>query len=133
VIYATMPAAAGRRREVQMMRSRHFGLLVLPMLMALVLASPALLEARSISIPFFGKQACKEEKERLGHEERILRDRQRLALDQCRASSGPGRGRCEDVERQQKTEQKRFKDRRKNTLDDCKNRGDARKDIRKHD
>ena len=60
-------------------------------LMALVLASPALLEARSIPIPFFGKSACKEERARLGHEEKILRDRQRLALDQCRAGSGPGR------------------------------------------
>jgi hypothetical protein len=112
-----------------MMRSRHFGSLVLPMLMALVLASPALLEARSIPIPFFGKSVCKEEKDRLGHEERILRDRQRLALDQCRAGSGPGRDRCEDMKRQQKTEEKRFKDRRKNALDDCKNRGDAKRRV----
>ena len=112
-----------------MMRSRHFGSLVLPMVMALVLASPPLLEARSVAIPFFGKRECKEEKERLGHEEKILRDQQRLALDQCRAGSGPGRGRCEDMKRQQKTEQKRFKDRRKNALDDCKNHGDAKSRV----
>ena len=112
-----------------MMRSRHFGSLFLPMLLALVLASPALLEARSLSIPFFGKSACKDEKVRLGHEERILRDRQKLALDQCRAGSGPGRGRCEDMQRQQKTEQKRFKDRRKNALDDCKNRGGGKNRV----
>jgi len=112
-----------------MVRSRHFGSLVLPILMALVLASPALLEARSISIPFFGKRACKEDRERLGHEERILRDRQRLALDQCRAGSGASRGRCEDMERQQKSERKRFKDQRKNTLDECKNRVDAKNRV----
>jgi hypothetical protein len=110
------------------MRSRHFGSLVLPMLMA-VLASPPLLEARSISIPFFGKRACKEDRERLGHEERILRDRQRLALDQCRAGSGPGGGRCEDMENQQKSELKRFKDRRKNALDECKNRVEAKSRV----
>src|SRR2546428_10361167 len=116
-----------------MMRSRHFGSLVLPMLMALVLASPALLEARSISIPFFGKPVCKEDKERLGHEERILRDRQRLALDQCRAGSGTRPDRCEDMKRQQKSEMKRFKDRQKNTLEDCRQRVDGRKHDRKHD
>jgi len=101
------------------MRSKHLGSLVMTLAVA-VLAAPALSEARSI--PFFGKSVCKEDRERLGHEERILRDRQRLALDQCRAGSGTGRSRCEDMERQQKSELRRFKDRRKNTLDDCKQR-----------
>jgi hypothetical protein len=112
-----------------MVRSRRFGPLVLPILMALVLASSPFLEARSISIPFFGKRECKEDRERLGHEERILRDRQRLALDQCRAGSDPGRARCEDMERQQKSERKRFQDRRKNTLDECKNRVGAKNRV----
>ena len=111
------------------MRLKHFGSLVVTVAVA-VLAAPALSEARSI--PFFGKRACKEERERLGHEEKILRDRQRLALDQCRAGSGTGRGRCEDMERQQKSERKRFQDRRKNTLDACKNRVDGQKSDRKH-
>jgi hypothetical protein len=110
------------------MRSKHFGSLVVTLAVA-VLAAPALSEARSI--PFFGKPVCKEDRERLGHEERILRDRQRLALDQCRAGAGTGRDRCEDMKRQQKSELKRFKDRRKNTLEDCKNRVDGRKHDRK--
>lgn len=103
------------------MRSKHFGL-VLTAVSAAVLAAPALSEARSI--PFFGKSACKEEKERLHHEEKILRDRQRLALDQCRAGSGAGRDRCEDLKRQQKEELKRLKDRGKRTVQDCKERAE---------
>jgi hypothetical protein len=112
------------------MRSKHRGSLVLTVAVA-VLAAPALSEARSI--PFFGKSVCKEDKERLGHEERLLRDRQRLALDQCRAGSGGGKSRrCEDLEQQQKSERKRFKDQRKRTLDDCKQRADDPKHDRKH-
>ena len=112
------------------MRSKHFGSLVLTAAVA-VLVAPALSEARSI--PFFGKPVCKEDKERLGHEERILRDRQRLALDQCRAGSGTRPDRCEDMKRQQESEMKRFKDRQKNTLEDCRQRVDGRKHDRKHD
>ena len=107
------------------MRSNHFGSLVLVGAVAL-LAAPTLSEARSL--PFFGKGACKEDKERLGHEERILGDRQRLAFDQCRAGSGGGKSRrCEDLKEQQKSERKRFKDQRKRTLDDCSRRADGTK------
>ena len=106
------------------MRSKHFGSLVLTVAVA-VLVAPVLSEARSI--PFFGQPVCKEDKERLGHEERILRDRHRLAFDQCRAGAGGSKSRrCEDLQQQQKSEQKRFKDQRKRTLADCKNRVDAK-------
>jgi hypothetical protein len=112
------------------MPSKHLGVLTVAVAM---LAAPALSEARSI--PFFDKPVCKEDKERLGHEERILRDRQRLALDQCRAGSGGAKSRrCEDLQQQQKSELKRFKDQRKRTLDDCKQRADKPKaDKPKHD
>ena len=112
------------------MRSKHFGSLVLTVSLT-VLAAPALSEARSI--PFFGKGVCKEDRERLGHEERILGDRQRLAFDQCRAGSGGARSRrCEDLKAQQKSERKRFQDQRKRTLDDCKQRAVDPKHDRKH-
>jgi hypothetical protein len=111
------------------MRSKHVGFLVLTVAVA-ALAAPALSEARSI--PFFGKAVCKEDKERLGHEQRILRDRHRLAFDQCRAGVGGGKSRrCEDLQQQQKSEQKRFQDQRKRTLDDCKQRADDPKPVPK--
>ena len=109
------------------MPSKHLGVLTVAVAM---LAAPALSEARSI--PFFDKPVCKEDKERLGHEERILRDRQRLALDQCRAGAGGAKSRrCEDLQQQQKSELKRFKDQRKRTLDDCKQRADKPKPVPK--
>jgi len=112
------------------MQSKHFGPLLLAVAVALLVV-PTPSDARSI--PFFGKGVCQGDKERLGHEGRILDDRQRLALDQCRAGAGGDKSRrCEDMKEQQKAERKRFQDQRKRTLDDCKQRvGDHRSD-RKH-
>jgi len=112
------------------MGSKHFRSLVLGAAAAAIFSSSAPSEARSI--PFFGKPVCKEEKERVDHEERILRDRHRLALDQCRAGAGASKSRCEVLEEQQKSERKRFKDQRKRTIEDCKQRVSGRQPDRKH-
>ena len=68
------------------MGSKRFRSLVLGTMAVAVVGSSAPLQA--VPIPFFGKSVCKEDKERLGHDERILRDRQQLAFDQCRAGAG---------------------------------------------
>lgn len=105
------------------MGSKHFRFLVLGAAAAALFASSTPSEA--VSIPFFGKSVCKDDKERLGHDERILRDRQQLAFDQCRAGAGGEKSRrCEDLKQQQKAEMKRFKDQRKRTLDECKERAE---------
>ncbi len=68
----------------------------------------------------FGKGGCKEDKERLKREERILKDRQQLAYHQCQASPRGAQGRCEDLKRQQKAELDQWKDRHKVASGDCK-------------
>ena len=113
------------------MGSKHFRSLVLGAAAASLLVSSAR-SSSALDIPFFGKSVCKEEKERLRHEQNILRDRQQLALDQCRAGAGANQSRCEDMRRQQKTETGRFKDRKKVALDDCKQRR-GQKSAEKHD
>ncbi len=104
------------------MGSKHFRSLVLGAATAALFASSTPSEA--VSIPFFGKSSvCKEDKERLGHDQRILRDRQQLAFDQCRAGAGGEKSqRCQDLKAQQKSEMRRFQDQRKRSLDDCKQR-----------
>ena len=106
------------------MGSKHFRSLVLGAAAAALFASSTPSEA--VSIPFFGKSSvCKEDKERLGHDQRILRDRQQLAFDQCRAGAGGEKSqRCQDMKQQQKSEMKRFQDQRKVTLDACKQRAE---------
>ncbi|PYP99058.1 MAG: hypothetical protein DMF82_25925 [Acidobacteria bacterium] len=105
------------------MGTKHFRFLVLGAAAAALFASSTPSEA--VSIPFFGKSVCKDDKERLGHDERILRDRHQLAFDQCRAGAGGEKSRrCEDLKQQQKSEMKRFQDQRKRTLDDCKQRAE---------
>ncbi len=105
------------------MGSKRFRSLVLGTMAVAVVGSSAPLQA--VPIPFFGKSVCKEDKERLGHDERILRDRQQLAFDQCRAGAGGEKSRrCEDMKQQQKAETKRFNDQKKRTLDDCKQRAE---------
>ena len=105
------------------MGTKHFRFLVLGAAAAALFASSTPSEA--VSIPFFGKSVCKDDKERLGHDERILRDRHQLAFDQCRAGAGREKSRrCEDLKQQQKSEMKRFQDQRKRTLDDCKQRAE---------
>ena len=113
------------------MGTKHFRFLVLGAAAAALFASSTPSEA--VSIPFFGKSVCKDDKERLGHDERILRDRHQLAFDQCRAGAGGEKSRrCEDLKQQQKSEMKRFQDQRKRTLDDCKQRAVDPKHDRKH-
>ena len=105
------------------MGSKHFRFLVLGAAAAALFASSTPSEA--VSIPFFGKSVCKNDKERLGHDERILRDRHQLAFDQCRAGAGGEKSqRCQDMKQQQKSEMKRFQDQRKVTLDACKQRAE---------
>jgi len=105
------------------MGSKHFRFLVLGAAAAALFASSTPSEA--VSIPFFGKSVCKGDKERLGHDERILRDRHQLAFDQCRAGAGGEKSqRCQDMKQQQKSEMKRFQDQRKVTLDACKQRAE---------
>ncbi len=106
------------------MGSKHFRFLVLGAAAAALFTSSTPSEA--VSIPFFGgKSVCKSDKERLGHDERILRDRHQLAFDQCRAGAGGEKSqRCQDMKLQQKSEMKRFQDQRKRTLDDCKQRAE---------
>src|SRR5438093_1537556 len=105
------------------MGTKHFRFLVLGAAAAALFESSTPSEA--VSIPFFGKSVCKDDKERLGHDERILRDRHQLAFDQCRAGAGGEKSRrCEDLKQQQKSEMKRFQDQRKRTLDDCKQRAE---------
>jgi len=105
------------------MGTKHFRFLVLGAAAAALFASSTPSEA--VSIPCFGKSVCKDDKERLGHDERILRDRHQLAFDQCRAGAGGEKSRrCEDLKQQQKSEMKRFQDQRKRTLDDCKQRAE---------
>ena len=105
------------------MGSKHFRFLVLGAAAAALFASSTPSEA--ISIPFFGKSVCKDDKERLGHDERILRDRHQLAFDQCRAGAGGEKSqRCQDMKQQQKSEMKRFQGQRKVTLDACKQRAE---------
>jgi hypothetical protein len=105
------------------MGSKHFRFLVLGAAAAALFASSTPSEA--VSIPFFGKSVCKDDKERLGHDERILRDRHQLAFDQCRAGAGGEKSqRCQDMKQQQKSEMKRFKDQKKVTLDACQQRAE---------
>jgi len=108
------------------MGSKHFRSLVLGAAAASLLVSSAR-SSSALDIPFFGKSVCKEEKERLGHDQRILRDRHQLAFDQCRAGAGAEKSRrCEDLKQTQKSEAKRFQDQRKRTLDDCKLRAEGK-------
>lgn len=102
---------------------KRFRLLVVGTAVAVVGSSAPLL---AFPIPFFGgKSVCKADRERLGHDERILRDRQQLAFDQCRAGAGGEKSqRCEDLKAQQKSEMRRFQDQRKRTLDDCRYRAE---------
>jgi hypothetical protein len=105
------------------MGSKHFRFVVLGAAAATLFASST--PAQAVSIPFFGKSVCQDDKERLGNDERILRDRHQLAFDQCRAGAGGEKSRrCEDLKQQQKSEMKRFQDQRQRTLDDCKERAE---------
>ena len=105
------------------MGSKHFRSLVVGAAAAALFASSTPSEA--VSIPFFGKSVCKDDQERLGHDQRILRDRHQLAFDQCRAGAGGEKSqRCQDMKQQQKAEMKRFQDQRKVTLDACKQRAE---------
>ena len=63
---------------------------------------------------------CKTQKTRLHHDERVLRARQQLAYEECRASARPDSSRCEDLKRQQKTQRQEFKEHRKLALGQCK-------------
>lgn len=105
------------------MGSKRFRSLVLSGAAVAVFASA--IPSVALPIPFFGKSVCKDDKERLGHDEKILRDRQQLAFDQCRAGAGGEKSRrCEDLKQQQKAEMKKFNDQRKRTLDECKQRAE---------
>jgi hypothetical protein len=97
------------------MLTKRFVLLVLTLVSAAVL-SPA----PALSLPFFGKSVCKDEKTRLHHEERILRDRQQLALHQCHATLDADHDRCQSLKRRQKGELNTFRDRRDHQLEECK-------------
>jgi hypothetical protein len=66
------------------------------------------------------KADCPTQKTRLHHDERLLRARQQLAYEECRASARPGSSRCDDLKRQQKVQRKEFKEQRKATLEQCK-------------
>jgi hypothetical protein len=105
------------------MGSQHFRPLAWTAVVVILLASAAPSAARDI--PFFGKSVCKEEKQKLGNDERILRDRHQLAFDQCRAGAGGEKSqRCQDLKQQQKTELQKFQDQKKRTLDECKKRAE---------
>ena len=84
---------------------------------AAALAAPR--AAQALPLPFRSSE-CKEQKTRLHHEERILQDRQQLALDQCRASSAGSSSRCDDLKRQQKAQRGELKERQKLALRQCK-------------
>jgi len=66
------------------------------------------------------KADCPTQKTRLHHDERLLRARQQLAYEECRASARPGSSRCDDLKRQQKGQRKEFKVQRKAALEQCK-------------
>ena len=105
------------------MGSKHFRFVVLGAAAVAFFASST--PSQAVSIPFFGKSVCKDDKERLGHDQRILRDRHQLAFDQCRAGAGGEKSqRCQDMKQQQKAEMKRFKDQSKRTIDECKERAE---------
>ena len=105
------------------MGSKHFRFVVLGAAAVAFFASST--PSQAVSVPFFGKSVCKDDKERLGHDQRILRDRHQLAFDQCRAGAGGEKSqRCQDMKQQQKGEMKRFKDQSKVTLDACKQRAE---------
>ena len=63
---------------------------------------------------------CKTQKTRLHQDEKVLRARQQLAYEECRASARPDSSRCEDMKRQQKTQRQEFKEHRKLALGQCK-------------
>lgn len=108
------------------MGSKRLRSLVWTAVVAILVASAAPSEARSI--PFFGKSVCKEEKQKLANDERILRDRHQLAFDQCRAGAGGEKSqRCQDLKQQQKAELQKSKDQKQRTLDDCKQRAEGQK------
>jgi hypothetical protein len=100
------------------MLSKPFVPLVPTLLSVALLGSPA----TSLSFPFFGKDACKDEKTRLRHEEQILRDRHQLALHQCHATLDSAHDRCQSLKRRQKGELNTFRDRRDGQLEECKRR-----------
>ena len=108
------------------MGSKHVRSLAWTAAVGILIASAVPSEARDI--PFFGKSVCKEEKEKLANDERILRDRHQLAFDQCRAGAGGEKSqRCQDLKQQQKAELQKFKDQKQRTLDDCKKRAEGQK------
>jgi len=109
------------------MLSKDFGPLVLTLVSAAVLASPA----SALSFPFFGKSRCKDEKTRLHHEEQILRDRQRLALHQCHSTLDAAHDRCQSLKRRHKSELNSFRDQRERRLEECKRRTKDQKQDRK--
>jgi hypothetical protein len=64
---------------------------------------------------------CKTQKTRLHQDEKVLRARQQLAYEECRASARPdSSSRCEDLKRQQKAQRQEFKEHRKLALGQCK-------------
>jgi hypothetical protein len=71
---------------------------------------------------------CKTQKTRLHQDEKVLRARQQLAYEECRASARPdSSSRCEDLKRQQKAQRQEFKEHRKLALGQCKG---VKKDVK---
>lgn len=78
--------------------------------------------ARALPQPGPEPKHCKQDRRRLEQEERVLRDQQKVAMDQCVLAAGEHSARCEQLRVSQRNDMRAFEEREKTALQGCKHR-----------